>query len=677
MRFHNQHMKRMEPKMTSWRDKLALTAQRNRQEIVKAKLNRREMMRLGLLTAGGSLIAKAGLSSRAFAQQGPGGGSGGSLTTVQGVDGQSPPVTPWKAPMPRLSVKTPIDYHKMEFGPPDGTTPVDGATRSVKHQYFSYDAAHDTFGPGSQGSFIPQKFYEQEMREDFIQLHPDLPAKTRFFCFHDDSGNPVVPGPLIRAKYGEPVLVRYKNKLPSVKTAQDFGIAEMTTHLHNGHTPSESDGNPVNYFNSINDPNAVNPKGFKDQHYPNVLAGFRDPTFGPAGNPNEALGSLWYHDHHLDFTAQNVYKGMFGCYNLFDSLDTGVPGTGLNLPCGPSANGDDLDCPIFFHDAVLDAGAQLVFDLFDLDGILGDRFLANGQIQPFLNVAPQRYRFRLYAPGPSRWWEWSLYDGKQFWPFWQIMTDGNLLPDAVQVSSVRIAVAERVDIVVDFGKIRAAGVQQLYFVNRAEQVNGRGPTGNTLTPGTPVLKVNITGNPPKGGDQSADPADPKLRRSSNSPPNVGMKLRDLPDMDFAALNALAAKAPTRTWRFERGNGGWMVNGNFFDENVISDAIPQGQAEVWIIQNPGGAWRHPVHIHFEEHRMLTRNGQPVLPATQLNGAIDYSRRDIINLQTNDEVKLFMRFRDMGHTSEPAYNRYVMHCHNVVHEDHAMMVRWDIV
>ena len=162
-----------------------------------------------------------------------------------------------------------------------------------------------------------------------------------------------------------------------------------------------------------------------------------------------------------------------------------------------------------------------------------------------------------------------------------------------------------------------------------------------------------------------------------------MKLRDLPDMDFAALNALAAKAPVRTWRFERASAGWMVNGQFFDENVISAAIPQGEGEVWVIQNPGGSWRHPVHIHFEEHRMLTRNGQPVQPATQLNGAIDYSRRDIINLQTNDEVKLFMRFRDMGHSQtgnadqDRAYNRYVMHCHNVVHEDHAMMVRWDIV
>ena len=45
----------------------------------------------------------------------------------------------------------------------------------------------------------------------------------------------------------------------------------------------------------------------------------RKTTVSPAvGDPAEALGSLWYHDHHLEFTSQNVYKGMFGCYNLFD-----------------------------------------------------------------------------------------------------------------------------------------------------------------------------------------------------------------------------------------------------------------------------------------------------------------------------------------------------------------------
>jgi FtsP/CotA-like multicopper oxidase with cupredoxin domain len=648
--------------VASWKDKVLRQAQRNRLEIVKAKLSRREMIRAGLLTAGGSLILKQGLSNRAFGAE--------TLTDPDSTLSKataSPPVRPWIAPMPRLKVKTPVAHDKMLYGSPDGTTPIDGATKRINHQYFHYDAAADAAGlpcysanpDNPTYNFAPQKFYELTMAETQLKLHPDL-GPTTYWAFDG-----VVPGPLIQAKYGEPVLVRYHNHLPSVNVKQAYGIAEMTTHLHNGHTPSESDGNPVNYFNSINDPNAINPHGFKDQHYPNVLAGFTDPQFGSGGNPAEALSSLWYHDHHLDFTAQNVYKGMFGCYNLFDKADSG-DGTGLGLPYGK------YDVPIFFHDVLLDSSCQTVFDLFNLDGILGDRFMANGVIQPHFEVDKCRYRFRLYAPGPSRWWDWSLWDGVNFQPFWQISTDGNLLPNAVKVNSVRIAVAERVDIIVDFGEIfKRTGAKRLYFVNRAEQVNGRGPTGKTLTPGTPVLQINLTGDAATGGmltggvvpDNSTDPA-----LHATGP--IGMPLRALPDVDFAALQTHAATLPTRSWRFERGSGGWMVNGAFFDENVVNAAIPRGSEEVWTIQNPGGSWRHPVHIHFEEHRILTRNGTPVIPATQLDGAIDYSRRDVINLQTNNEVRLFMRFRDMK-------GRYVMHCHNVVHEDHAMMVRWDIV
>src|ERR1700712_5596750 len=103
--------------MANWRDELALVAQRNRQEIVKAKLSRREMVRLGLLTAGGSLIVKQGLSSRAF----------GALTDPDTRKATaSPPIRPWAQPMPMLTIKTPVEYHGMAGGPPDGTTPIDG-----------------------------------------------------------------------------------------------------------------------------------------------------------------------------------------------------------------------------------------------------------------------------------------------------------------------------------------------------------------------------------------------------------------------------------------------------------------------------------------------------------------------------------------------------------------------
>ena len=147
----------------------------------------------------------------------------------------------------------------------------------------------------------------------------------------------------------------------------------------------------------------------------------------------------------------------------------------------------------------------------------------------------------------------------------------------------------------------------------------------------------------------------------------------MPDPDFQALLARAAKARTRTWKFDRGNGQWQVNGQLFDPDVISAAIGQGSEETWIIQNSSGGWRHPIHMHFEEHRPLRRDGKPIpqIPSAtpQVNGTIDYARRDVVALNESNEVQVFMRFRDMK-------GRYVMHCHNVLHEDHAMMIRFDL-
>ena len=642
--------------MADWKAKLALTAQRNRQEIVKAKLNRREMMRMGLLTAGGMLVIKQGLSARwAWADNN------------SGIDGPpSPPITPWLQPMPILPIKTPVLPTQMTAGPdgpngvptqivpPDDTSLLDGATKRVNQQLWTVtnNGGSLTFG----GLFPPQKFYQLDMKEAQQTFHPSY-EPTTVWGFDGQ-----VPGPLIQARYGEPVLVRYQNNLPSVNVPQSFGIAEITTHLHNGHTPFESDGNPVDYFNSSADPRPLSPLGFKDQHYPNVYAGYTalknastNSIATPAGDPHEALGSLWYHDHHLDFSAQNVYKGMFGCYNLFDALDSGNesdpnPGA-LHLPSGK------YDVPIFFNDFLFDQDFQLVFDLFDLDGILGDRFCANGAIQPFLNVDKRRYRFRLYNPGPSRWYQFALYDGTNFLPFWQISTDGNLLPNAVQITSVRMGVAERVDIIVDFAKISAS---RIYIVNRLEQVNGRGPTGRILTPGTPIVQINI----------GSAVADPSVDPSGGGSGVVGIALRALPDPIFANLQALAAKAKVRNWTFDSGSDGtWVVNDRLFNPDVISADPAQESDEVWVIQNAGGEWSHPVHIHFEEHRPLSRNGKAPQPNTQVEGTIDYARRDIVPLGPNDQVKVFFRFRDMQ-------GRYVMHCHNVVHEDHAMMVRFDI-
>ena len=313
--------------MTSWKDKLALTAQRNRQEIVKAKLSRREMMRLGLLTAGGALIAKAGLSSRAFGQAAP------TLTdpdaTLSRVPA-SPPVRPWVAPMPRLTVKTPVAPHDMDMAPPDGTTPIDGATKRIPHQYFSYTPPTDGAPVGTYGAspanptynFAPQKFYELEMKETHHQaasrLREDQVLRVRRTC-----SRAADPGEIRRAGPGalseqaavgeDPAGFRHRR--------DDHPFAQRPYPVGERRQPGQL------LQSRVNDPNVrINPiRASRTSIIRTCTPASPIRQYGPAGNPNEALGSLWYHDHHLDFTAQNVYKGMFGCYNLFDDLDTGVP----------------------------------------------------------------------------------------------------------------------------------------------------------------------------------------------------------------------------------------------------------------------------------------------------------------------------------------------------------------
>lgn len=547
----------------------ARAAFKNRQEIVKARLTRRDLMKMGLLTSAGCLVAKQGLSARA---------SGGTIA--------SPRVTPFTSSLPIPPVAQPE-----ELNPAPAADPLIGEAPRARHQAW---AEHP-----------PRRFYR--IRQQLVEhpCHPELPMSTMFAC------NGVVPGPTIHARYGEPIVVRFQNDLPF--DFAGFGVPQTSTHLHNGHTPSESDGFPGDFFNS---------GYFKDHHYPNIYAG---------GDPREALGTLWYHDHRLDFTSQNVYRGLAGFFLLFDEIDSGDETdpnpAALRLPSG------EYDIPLMFTDRLFDEDGHLTFDLFNFDGILGDMFLVNGAIQPYLKVARRKYRFRLLDGGPSRFYQYFLSSGQ---PFTLIANDGNLLPAPIEVQSVRLAVAERCDVIIDFSRCNIG--DQIYLENRLEQEDGRGPTGDLLTPGTPLLRFDV----------DADAPDP------SRVPDV---LRPLP-----VFNPGEA-VTTRTWRFERTNGAWAINGRFFDLDRPQATPRRGTAEIWNLRNSSGGWSHPIHIHFEEFRILSRNGRKPSPA-------EAGRKDVVRLGPNDEVQIFMRFRDF-------LGRHPMHCHNTLHEDHAMMLRWDIV
>ena len=513
--------------------------------------------------------------------------------------------------------------------------------------------------------FAPKKFYEIRESEFRWVYHPDPPYDVGSWAWGFDG---MTPGPTYHAKYGEPVLVRMVNDLPPLGHANiQFAMPSTTTHLHNAHTPAESDGYPMLWIDTGE---------FWDHHYVNYESG---------GDPHERLTTLWYHDHRMDFTAANVYAGLDGFYLLFDDQDTGDENDpnprAWRLPSGK------YDVPLILHDVLFDQYGQPAFNSLNTDGILGDKFTVNRKIQPFFRVERRKYRFRFLNGGPSRFYQLRLSAGAnrdKTIPFIVITGDGNFLPTPVCAENVYISVAQRVDVIVDFSQFKAG--DHVFLENRLQQTNGRGPSGRMLDIPDEVMRFDV------------------IERTAEDPSRIPDFFRDLPKVDCSAIKR------HREWTFDYVGGLWTINGKIFEPDRIDAEIEQGSAEIWTLRNEGKNWAHPIHSHFTEFLLLEVNGFPVaestiqsrtgrrneflevapkanataLAATGQNGQFNCNdprnrpvpvfmggkRRDVTTLLPGDEIKIYFKWTDFLGT-------YVMHCHNVVHEDHAMMIRWDIV
>ena len=606
-------------------------AGKNRRELIAAGLtSRRDLMKLGLLTAGGMLVAKTGLSARASGQSTVNGGVNQLCVPNQPA---SPPTRGFVQPLNVMRQAIPVP--SLTPVPTIAPNPGAGESRTDPHQIIGGIP------------FPPPVLYNFTQKAFSHRFSPGLPPQT--IWGFDDGHGVMSPGPTYAAQYGIGQLTRNHNALPPLSQNGGFGMPSVTTHLHNGHTASESDGNPLDFFEIGH---------FYDQHYPNVLAGFAS-TNEPNGDINESLSTLWYHDHRVDFTSQNTYKGLVGFYLLFNQFDTGNEETGFRLPSYPQ-----FDIPLAFADKFFDDSGELAFDLFNLDGILGDKFLVNGTIQPFFQVQPRRYRFRLLDTGPSRFYSYFLTDPSNLSannPFWVIANDGNLLPAPVQVSTVRIGPAERVDIIIDFSQF--AG-KSIFLENRLLQINGQGPVPPLgFTPGQ--VECSDTNGNVLSDIRPAGQGDLLLRFDVSSKPVKDNSLPPSKQTLYSLPSTNATPRITRTFKFDRLNGQWSVNGQFVDtdRSAFRFTVQQNSVENWLLTNLTGDWTHPIHIHLEEHQILSRNRMPNTLAAE------NSRKDVTQLHPNERVLLFFRFRDW-------LGRYPIHCHNVVHEDHAMMALWHV-
>jgi len=655
-------------------------------------------------------------------------------------DPPSPPVTEFAAKLPIMPVKKALlgganGLSRPENGgvKPNGTVYPQVTGNDALTTYMNSPAsivAAQQRNSGSNLQFQPQHYFVLRAQEGLHDFHPDLTALTK-----EQKGTVIwgydgkYPGPTFVSHYGEPILVRIVNDLffdgnrrtPDRKLPGNFGNAQISTHLHNGHTGSESDGNPTDFYppdpvpgHLPPYPDSIQNLRFRDHHYAMFRAGL-DPRSAATkndGDPAESLSTLWYHDHAMDHTAENVYAGLVGFHLLFDEVDSGNEKDpnpkSLRLPS------DEFDIPLLIQDKRFDASGQLVLPDPTFDdcknskcfrlGILGDRFVVNGKIQPRHEVSRRKYRFRLLNAGPSRFYQLFLTKNDQDQAFVQIGNDESLLEAPLDVPAdkgILISVSERVDIIIDFSKFDLN--DKVFLVNRLVMVDeGFGPkpgamagTYETLPPGQgdKILRFDVMSDAPA---------------TSPGPATLPAKLRDNPklpvEVDNVPPDQLKLLPNHRMFDFglQTDDGvqpKWLINGVEFDPSPIgSPKAPDGtrrpvachttpdgklsplaacptmprsglpgeptmhDGEVWTIKNTGG-WAHPVHIHLEEFQILWRNGaKPPLG--------ERSKKDVLRLDPNEEVQIFLRFRDF-------YGKYPIHCHNVLHEDHEMMLRFDVV
>jgi FtsP/CotA-like multicopper oxidase with cupredoxin domain len=246
----------------------------------------------------------------------------------------------------------------------------------------------------------------------------------------------------------------------------------------------------------------------------------------------------------------------------------------------------------------------------------------------------------------------------------QIANGGGLLPDGVVKNNVELWPAMRPQVVVDFTQYMDGTSTQkgdvIWLVNVAKMPDGRKLESCTrlgnLDPlyKVPILKIVI-------GDDAPDNSAPHW-----SPNFAGPRPQLRPQPPLAPL---LPGLPEREFRLVRGGGGtnngeqqWMINDLPFDPHVPMATVRQGQPEIWTIRT-GGGWSHPMHFHQEEFRIISRQGgeQDGLHAQ------DFGKDDVLELDASEEVRIYRNFRSFT-------GKYVAHCHNLAHEDHAMMFGW---
>jgi spore coat protein A len=453
------------------------------------------------------------------------------------------------------------------------------------------------------------------MQEIRAKVHRDVPP-TRWWSYGPD---PI--SPLIEARSGEPLQIRWVNNLPTKHflpidyslhgCGHDVPDVRTTTHLHGAKAASKDDGYPEDWFV---------PGQSRVCTYPLQ----QDAT------------ALWYHDHAMGLTRLNTYAGLFGMFLIRDHVEDA-----LHLPSGK------YEVPLILYDRNFGIDGQIFYDVsgdpenpwipeFNADGIL-----INGKIRPYFEVEPRLYRFRLLNTANSRFFILSLSNGQ---PMTQIGSDQGLLSSPAEIKRLVLACAERADILIDFSQL--AG-QTLHLRNSAFD----------------ILEFRVAKQTPAPATLASVPK--TLRSVERIPESAATTTRTLVLYEYQDN----VERPMIM----------LINRKRWHEPV-TETPKLNSTEIWEFVNLTED-THPMHLHLVRFQILDRRpfytsvyrsgGKPVFtgPAVPPDPN-ELGWKDTVQCPPGTVTRIIVRFE--GFTG-----KYLYHCHILEHESNDMMRPFEVI